>query len=360
VTHGIDILTSPSDATKLYVYAINHLPNAGYADALARAEAVGASPSSYPATASQIELFEYTLGTTTITHLRSVQHPSIVTPNDIHITSPTTFYVTNDHHYTAGLLRSVEDIAWDPIARWGKVLHVTVHDLNSSDATSAVTVDVALNRIHNPNGMGTGATSSEVLIARAAAGVLVLAEEIKTTPSRGWLSFGASKEEVSVLKIKESIQMPSTLDNPTYFHDPYVAQTGRDASGYVLAGLARACDLAHTCGDPNGRDPSMVWLLQRSVEGEAMSTASDEGISLNDEAGANILEKPLGIKEQKAKGTGEWEKKLIFQDDGLALRTATTGIIVAIDPTENQGRKQGWLFVTGFLSDNMVAVKIDL
>jgi hypothetical protein len=61
------------------------------------------------------------------------------------------------------------------------------------------------------------------------------------------------------LKIHETIQLPCTLDNPSYFADPYVAKTGRDASGYVLAGLAQAIAF------PNGLDPVMVVLVQPKV-----------------------------------------------------------------------------------------------
>lgn len=250
-------------------------------------------------------------------------------------------------------------MAWQPIAPWGKVLRVNVEDVGASEPTSALQVSVALKGIHNPNGMGTGAIPSEILIARAAAGVLVLAEEIEQTTPRSWLSFKASTAEPSLL-VKESIQLPSTIDNPTYFHDPYVAQTGRDASGYLLAGLARACDLGHTCGNPKGQDPSMVWLLQRSGESEGTSSASGEGTSANEEAGSNILDQPQVGEITKGKIDGGWKTTLVFQDDGLTLRTATTAILVAIDPAENEGRKQGWLFVTGFLSENIVATKIDL
>jgi len=42
------------------------------------------------------------------------------------------------------------------------------------------------------------------------------------------------------------------------------------------------------------------------------------------------------------------------------LRSASAAVVVGIDPGSNGGRKQGWLFVTGFVSEAMVAVKVDL
>lgn len=120
------------------------------------------------------------------------------------------------------------------------------------------------------------------------------------------------------LEITESIQVQSTIDNPSYFHDPYAKETDGDASGYVLAGLARASAF------PSKQDPVVVWLVQPSPDG------------------------------------GFGKKKKIFQDDGKKISTASTAVIVAVDPAKNGGRKQGWLFVTGPISLNAVVAKIDL
>jgi len=48
-----------------------------------------------------------------------------------------------------------------------------------------------------------------------------------------------------------------------------------------LTGLARGCDLAHTAKDLKGQDPVMITLLQHTSASEAMSTASQEGESMN-------------------------------------------------------------------------------
>lgn len=127
------------------------------------------------------------------------------------------------------------------------------------------------------------------------------------------------------LEIVDSVQVSSTIDNPSYFHDPYVKETSRDASGYVLAGLARAVDFP----SKERRDPVVVWLVQR--------------------VGASA-------GEQK----GSFTTKKIFQDDGRGISTASTAVIVAIDPAENGGRKQGWLYVTGPMSMGVVVVRVDL
>ena len=68
-------------------------------------------------------------------------------------------------------------------------------------------------------------------------------------------------------------------------------------------------------------------------------------------------------KPVDAKGRGKgnvWEKNLIFQDDGKGLRSASGAVMTGIDPKKNGGKKQGWLFVTGFGSFAMGTVKVDL
>lgn len=58
--------------------------------------------------------------------------------------------------------------------------------------------------------------------------------------------------------------------------------------------------------------------------------------------------------------TGSWDKTLLWEDDGSNIRNAATALLVGIDPKEENGKKKAWLFVTGFSSENMVAVKVNL
>ncbi|MCJ1431034.1 hypothetical protein MMC27_000384 [Xylographa pallens] len=296
VTHGIDIYSPPTDPTSVYIFAVNHLPNPAYLS----------SPTSrtVPAARSRIELFHHTLGSPSATHLRSIYHPLIRTPNDIYAINSTSFLVTNDHYYRSGLLRSYEDIGWEALAPWTDLIALSLTDLHATNDTAAVTASIARKGIHNNNGLGHGRNPGEVLINDASAGLLVVAQ-------------------LDPFRFSGSVQLPCTLDNPSYFADPYAAQTGRDASGYVLAGLAEAAKF------PKGDDPVMVWLVQ-----------------------------PAGVND--AQGKVEWTQKLIFQDNGKALRSASTAVLVGIDPVENAGKKQAWLFVTGPLSLGLVVSKIDL
>ncbi|MCJ1282967.1 hypothetical protein MMC26_002294 [Xylographa opegraphella] len=302
VTHGIDIYSAPSAPDTVYIFAINHLPNPAYYDAPTPA-------SSTPKARSQIEIFRHTIGTLTATHLRSVRDPLIRTPNDIYATGPSTFYITNDHFYREGTLRAIETIAGEHLAPWSEIVHVSVDSLTLSASPSAgVTATIALPGINNPNGLGHGRNASDILIVRAAPGVLLHAATDPADPAG------------HALRIQSSIQLPCTIDNPSYYTDPYASAPGAadDASGYVLAGLP----LAHTLGpreaDAHARDPVSVWFL---AEGR--------------------------------------ERRLLFQDDGDVIRTASTALLVGIEPGDG-GRKQAWLWVTGFFAEGMVATKVDL
>lgn len=301
MTHGIDVVPDPSaPKTAVYILAVNHLPNPSYV-----------AGSKEPKAASQIEMFRHVLGRKTIRHIRSVKHALITTPNDIVALSPTSFYVTNDHRHREGLLREIEDnIA---ACKWSTTVHVSLSSLAPDASVSAT---IAHPGIHNNNGLGRGATiasggeSNEILITSCIDGRLYLTEK---TPD----------ESDNTLMLKDTIQLDSVVDNPSYFHDPY-ASSNDDASGYVLGSLARGIEVAQNHGNPDGKLSVVVWYVR------------------------------------KAARTGEWETRAIFEDDGSRISSASAAVIVPIDPKKERGKKKGWLFVTGFLSQSMVAAKVDL
>lgn len=276
--------------------------------------------SDIPKARSRLEIFYHKIGTSEAIHIRSIWHPLIRTPNDVLFKSLNEIYVTNDHYHRDGPKRLIEDVAWGSVGQETDLIHLKIVDPLSEvpgkgdiDDAAGVIGTVANRGLQSNNGLGYGRTRSEIMICRTSIGQLLLAEEDKT--------------ESPKLKINETIQLPCTLDNPSYFTDPYAAKTGRDASGYVLAGLAQAVTF------PNGLDPVMVWLVQRKTDSEVAVTG---------------------------KKGGEWTQKLVFQDDGRILRTASTAVMVAIDPDTNDGKKQANLFVTGPLGKGVVVSKIDL
>jgi arylesterase/paraoxonase len=98
--HGMDVVPSSSNASELLVYLVNHRAPLGGL----RAKDVGAD--------SVVEIFKTTLGSDTLTHIKTVQDPVIFTPNDI-IGSPdgNSFYFTNDHGAKVGLVCDICTVA---------------------------------------------------------------------------------------------------------------------------------------------------------------------------------------------------------------------------------------------------------
>jgi hypothetical protein len=295
---------------------VNHLPNPDYYN-------VPTPPkdTSIPKARSRLETFHHKINSLEATHVRSIWHPLIRTPNDVLFKSLDEIYVTNDHYHREGPQRLLEEVSYGAVGQSTDLIHLhltyplsSTHELDGKhDDADGVTGTVA-NIIDMNNGLGHGRTPEEIMVVRATIGQLLLAH--------------VDEDSAPKLTIDEVIQLPSTLDNPSYFSDPYAEETGRDASGYVLAGLARAVTF------PLASEviPVMVWLVQPT-----RNVGSESGDS-----------------------SGKWRTKLIFQDDGRVVRTASTAVLVAIDPRVNGGKKQAHLFVTGPLAQGVVVTKIDI
>ncbi len=320
VTHGFDIATSPGNDEQIYFIAVNHLPNPLYR--------LAPQHDNIPKARSQIELFSYTIGETSARHLRSIVHPLIRTPNDIFAISQTSFYVTNDHRAREGFGRLLEDTGNE---EWGAVsdlVHVTIAPthLESADPAAGLTVTAVLSGLQNPNGLGHGRTPDEIMLARAASGILSI-----VGPAQG----------SGKLEVKDQVQLPSCLDNPFYFHDPYAAETGRDASGFVLAGLAHGISWPSAHGNP-----VVVWLMQ--PPSTTTTTASDGEKKEAVEVAAR--RKPLK----------EWSQRMLFMDDGRTVNSGSIALLVAIPPEETGGRKMAWLLVTGPIGVGVWRTKVEL
>ncbi|KUI69651.1 Serum paraoxonase/arylesterase 1 [Cytospora mali] len=301
ITHGIDVLADLErpEGEAVYIFAVNHVPNEAFYPRSGGSSDV--DPATTPKVASRIEVFHHVIGSDSVNYVRTIAHPSIKTPNDIYAVSPTEIYVTNDHYYLEGYLRTIEEF-W-PGAKWSNVIHATVSEDGSVQA------DVALDKLHNPNGMAHGPNKDDILVSSAIGGHL-------------WVGKLQSVEKT--IAVEGNIDIDSTTDNPSYFSDPY-SDVGGDASGYIMPGLTRGIDLGKYGQDPLGKEGSMVWYVTPSKN-----------------------------------TTGTWDKKLLWEDDGSKIRNAAAAVLIGIDPKKEDGKKRAWLFVTGFSSENAVAVKVDL
>lgn len=313
VTHGIDVIDDPkrSKGEAVYIFAVNHRPNPKHYGENGDANA----PQCY----SVIELFHHVVGSGKAKHIRTIWHPLITTPNDIFAMSPTSFLVTNDHYFRTGLTRMMEDLM--PAIAHTSIIHVQLKDLKPVKSDDAgVHASVALDKLHNLNGLGHGRTEDEVFVTGCASGVMHVGK------------IGEGKDAEKIVSVSKTIEFSLPVDNPTYFKDPYANNTF-DASGVVASGPTRGIDWFSNKGKEDVLDPSMVWMASPRSSGQK--------------------------GEGAAKGE-DWDLKVIFQDDGQRVRTSSASVLLAIDPKEEQGRRRAWLFVSSYQSNNAIAVKIDL
>ncbi|KAF8160654.1 hypothetical protein B0H34DRAFT_697546 [Crassisporium funariophilum] len=97
--HGMDVVPSSSNPSELFVYLVNHRAPLGKL----LAKEVGAD--------SVIEVFKTTIGGTTLTHIKTVEDPIIITPNDIvGAADGKSFYFTNDHGVKVGHVRALDNL----------------------------------------------------------------------------------------------------------------------------------------------------------------------------------------------------------------------------------------------------------
>jgi hypothetical protein len=315
VTHGIDVIDDldKPKGEAVYIFAVNHKPNPKHY----RENGDVNAPKSH----SVVELFHHVIGSGTARHIRTIWHPLIVTPNDLFAESPTSFFVTNDHYYTDGFQRAIEDLL--PIAAWTNVVHVQLQDAGpvDGDDSAKVHASIALDKLHNLNGLGHSRDKDEIIAIGCASGLMHVGQ------IRG------DQNAEKIIHVKKVVEFGSPIDNPTYFIDPYANKTF-DASGIVSSGPTRGIDFFKNKGLENVLDPIMVW--------KASPRSNEEK------------------EEGGAKGGQNWDVNVIFQDDGHRIRTASASVLVAIDPKEEQGTRRAWLFLSSYLASNVIAVKIDL
>lgn len=301
VTHGIDVISDPvrSAGEAVYIFAINHLPH----------------PDVHGQTHSQLEIFYHEIRSGSARHIRSVWDPAITTPNDVVALSPTSVLVTNDHYHATGRWREFEDVSGH---KWTGTVHLQLARLDgAASAQDGVMASVALAPMHNNNGIGHGRSRDEVLVVECVSGVLNIGHVEEKTGK-------------ATIKIDHSLFYDSTIDNPSFFRDPYSNSTF-DGSAYLAPGLTRAVDIhASVTHDPATRPPIpvMIWRTKRVPTSSA--------------------DKP------------EWKTELLFEDDGTRLDSVAAAVQVAIDPAQEDGRRRAWLFATGFVSRNVVAIKVDI
>lgn len=93
--HGLDVVTSLEDPSLLYLYVVNHRVPLDKDPKIVGADSV-------------VEIFSTRVGSKSVKHLTTVDHPVIVTPNDVTgFPDGKSFYFTNDRSVKTGLVSSL-------------------------------------------------------------------------------------------------------------------------------------------------------------------------------------------------------------------------------------------------------------
>lgn len=323
VTHGIDIIADPSNPSAIYIHAVNHLPNPLHYNPAPHVN------SSTPHAASQIEVFHHEINSKTVRYIRSINHPLLYTPNDVFSLGPGELLVTNDHYYRDGHMRGLEEIGGQDTTGWTNIIHLnadldakttrSLEDVNRWNRIEAaieagsqgVEAKVALMGLHNNNGLGHHPDPEKIIINDASGGKIYIGTLVRD---------GSNTLKI---RVDDKTSVHHTIDNPTYFMDPYADPTmGANKSGILIPGLVNGL---YFTADPIGRKgASIVSFLT-----------------------------PLGEKG--------WNDRILFRDDGELIKSASAAVLVPIDPSKSDaGKRQAWLFVTGFYSAGILAVKVTL
>lgn len=149
-------------------------------------------------------------------YVRTLRSPYFVSPNAIAMTSPTSFYVSNDHWMTRRLpalghvLPLVETIAGLPL---GWVAHVAVHP---TDPDADVTLDhtVAALGIPFANGLAISPERAHLAVAATSLGVVYVYDLPDPTSS------------LTALAFSHAVQLPFFPDNLAYDDDGALIVTG--------------------------------------------------------------------------------------------------------------------------------------
>eukprot|EP01117_Protostelium_nocturnum_P007905 TRINITY_DN2823_c0_g1_i1.p1 TRINITY_DN2823_c0_g1~~TRINITY_DN2823_c0_g1_i1.p1 ORF type:complete len:390 (+),score=114.77 TRINITY_DN2823_c0_g1_i1:42-1211(+) len=247
--HGMDIYEDPAHNGTTYVFLVNHSPNIDRKEGDERASR------------SVVSIFKHKMGGPELEHVETIDSPLIRTPNDILAVNRRSFYVTNDHGFTVDsslqkAARLFEDVLLLPL---GNIIF-------RNDNLELVEVASGLNAA---NGMCRG-QGKKILVASAAAGIVNVFERASDNS----------------LKQVDSIQLPCSIDNPSYDEESNAIYV--PAHCKVLSLLAASHSVSHNA-------PSSVYRITEN--------------------------------ESEGKYFGErYVTKLVYQEDGRKVSGSTAAI----------------------------------
>lgn len=253
------------------------------------------------------------------TYVRTISSPFFISPNSVALTSPDSFYVTNDHLMTRRLpvvgnaLALIESIFGLPL---GFVTHVTLSPPSKSEPTAPAILfhKLAVPFIPFPNGISISPDGTHIAIASTTMSQVNIYKRDTTTNS---------------LALERTIPMPFLPDNVIYTHD---------GTSITVGGHPNFPDLVAVSKNTTGSlAPS--WVASISIPQDTASEPPTPAEEFDAQA-------PVSAMGMVSPVPG-YEVKTLFQSDGSGFSSSSSGLL---DPIT------GALYISGLYAEEGLLV----
>lgn len=241
-------------------------------------------------------------------YVRTITSPYFISPNSIALTSPTSFYVTNDHLFTrrlpfpfAPVLPTAETMLGLPLSWVG---HVSLDDASGELEHTFSKLGVAF-----ANGVSISPDGKVVAVAATGANAI---------------GFYKQNEATKTLEHTHNVPVPFSPDNIAFTED----------GDLVVAGHPHFLSLVKVAKKKSTTTPSwVVSISRREIEAEAAPfTIKDD------------LKAPVPVSS-KVSSVASHQVRTLFQSDGAGFGSSTSGLVDSLT---------GKLFVTGLYEKGLL------
>ncbi|KAF5367543.1 hypothetical protein D9758_003669 [Tetrapyrgos nigripes] len=262
-----------------------------------------------------IEQFVISPSSPSAKYVRTLSSPWFIAPNALALTSPDSFYVTNDHvmtrrlPYVGHVLPLLETVLTLPLSYTS---HITL-DPNPTSSTPILSHEIAAPFIPFSNGISISPSGEELAIASS---------------SLSQIFFYTRNTTTNELKYKGTEKVPFASDNINY-----------DESGaLIVGGHPHFPTLAGVAAKKRDLAPSWVVALKPKTQ---ESAAASPNASVEFDTAA-----PLSA-QQNVPAPTNYELETIFQSNGNFFSSSSTGL---------RDLKAGKVYVAGLYAEEGVLV----
>jgi hypothetical protein len=238
---------------------------------------------------------------TAATHIRTISDRWFISPNSLALTSPDSFYVSNDHLFTRRLpligsfVPLIETLLGLPLSF---VAHVTLNPPSSTPAVAEHTIEAPF--IPFANGVSLSPGGGQLAIASSSLNKVLFYNRDKAT---------------NKLKYKSAVAVPFCPDNLRY----YAPESHNDeTASLIVAGHPHFPSVAQVAASKPGA-VGQSWILsitqQPSTERRSTTTAYDTQAPFSANEKVPISAIPQG-----------YSVETIFQSNGTRFSTSATGL----------------------------------